>query len=290
MRQNARVQHVGIGQHDVGPFANGAARVLRRVAIVGERAQFGTHGIHRRLKFVKLILGQRLGRKQIHRARAGIGDQPIQHRQVVAEGLAAGGGRDHHHIAAGRRARRLPPGASRAGEYRASSAPASARAPTRPESPRTRRAWPLAAGRPAPAIPDRPSTPQIVRWRRRCPWDARRGLNSPCLRLSCRIPERKASEKRRFLALAKELVALQGSRESGSGGAAHHLADAAQTHVCARSGHLRQRDQVLDRLADLDGACDVNSTPAELTFLVSPLDLVRGAPPIISKGSRKSKR
>src|SRR5579863_2397098 len=51
--------------------------------------------------------------------------------------------------------------------------------------------------------------------------------------------------------LAKELVALKRSCERGRGGVAHHLADAAQTHIHARSGGLWKRDQVLDRLANL---------------------------------------
>ena len=100
MRQNAAVQHVRIGQHHVGALANGAARILRRVAVVGERADIRPHGVHRRLKFVKLILGQRLGGKQVHGARARIVDQALEHRQVVAQRLAAGRGRDHHDILA----------------------------------------------------------------------------------------------------------------------------------------------------------------------------------------------
>ena len=39
VRQDARVQHVGVGQDDVRPRADGAPRVLRRVAVVGEDAE-----------------------------------------------------------------------------------------------------------------------------------------------------------------------------------------------------------------------------------------------------------
>ena len=46
VRQDARVQHVGIGEHHVGALADGAARVLRRVAVVGEGAKFGAHRVH----------------------------------------------------------------------------------------------------------------------------------------------------------------------------------------------------------------------------------------------------
>ena len=43
VRQNARVQHVGIGQHHVGPLPDRPAGVLRSVAVVGERADAGAH-------------------------------------------------------------------------------------------------------------------------------------------------------------------------------------------------------------------------------------------------------
>ena len=60
-----------------------------------------THRVHRRLEFVQLILGQGLGREQIHRAGARVFDHPLQYRQVVAQRLAAGGRRHHHHVVAG---------------------------------------------------------------------------------------------------------------------------------------------------------------------------------------------
>ncbi len=41
VRQDARVQHVGIAEHDVRLAANRAARVRRRVAVVGEDADLG---------------------------------------------------------------------------------------------------------------------------------------------------------------------------------------------------------------------------------------------------------
>ncbi len=98
MRQNPAVQHVGIGQHHVRTLPNCAPRILRRVAVVGERAYLRSHGIHGRLKLVQLILGQRLGREQIQGARARIVHQTLQHRQVVAKRLAARGRRDNNYI------------------------------------------------------------------------------------------------------------------------------------------------------------------------------------------------
>jgi hypothetical protein len=101
VRKDAAVQHVGIGEHHVGLLPDGLAGVLRSVAIVGEGANLRAHGFHRRLEFVQLVLGQRLGGEHVHGARALVGEQQIQHRQVVAQRLPAGRGRDHHGIAAG---------------------------------------------------------------------------------------------------------------------------------------------------------------------------------------------
>ena len=95
------MQHVRIGEHHVGPLPDGFARVLRRVAVIGEGADRRSHRIHRTLEFVQLIFRQRLGRKQVHGAGAVVGQQPVGHRQVVAKRLAAGGGRHHHHVLAG---------------------------------------------------------------------------------------------------------------------------------------------------------------------------------------------
>ena len=100
VRQDAGVQHVGIGEHHVGALADGAARVLGGVAIVGEGADLAAHFLHSQLKLVELILGQRLGGEQVHGARALVAHQQIEHRQVVAERLAAGGRGDDDHVLA----------------------------------------------------------------------------------------------------------------------------------------------------------------------------------------------
>ena len=84
VRQNAGVQHVRIGEHDVGALADGLAGVLGRIAIVGECPDLGPHFVDGALQFVELVFGQRLGREQIHGAGAGIVQQQIQDGQVVA--------------------------------------------------------------------------------------------------------------------------------------------------------------------------------------------------------------
>ena len=45
---------------------------------------------------LELILGERLGRKEVERGRLGILDEPLEHRQVVAQALSARrSGHDH---------------------------------------------------------------------------------------------------------------------------------------------------------------------------------------------------
>ena len=52
VRQQAGVEHVRVSQHQLGPFANGAAGVLRRVAVVSKGLDIGANGIERGLHLV----------------------------------------------------------------------------------------------------------------------------------------------------------------------------------------------------------------------------------------------
>ena len=105
VREDARVQHVGIAQHHVRTRANRPPRVLRRVAVIGEHADrvgalTGHQGRHL-VQLRKLILRQGLRRKQIQAARGRIFQDAVEHGGVVAERFARGGGRDDHDVAAG---------------------------------------------------------------------------------------------------------------------------------------------------------------------------------------------
>ena len=94
----------GIGQNDVGFVANGAARILRSVAVVGDGSGSGPPtASFSGLQVQTLILRQRLGRKQIKRARGVVAQNRLHDRQVVAERFAAGGGSDDHGVFAGKR-------------------------------------------------------------------------------------------------------------------------------------------------------------------------------------------
>ena len=98
VRQDAGVQHVGIGQHQMALFANGFSRVARRVAVVREHAEAIVQPLVDVVQLGELVLRQRLGGKEIERARVGISKNRVQDRQVVAERLARRGRRDDDHI------------------------------------------------------------------------------------------------------------------------------------------------------------------------------------------------
>ena len=59
VRQDAGVEHVGVGQHEVGAGSYRAPRVLWRVPVVGEHAEIGQR-LGQLLQLGQLILGQRL--------------------------------------------------------------------------------------------------------------------------------------------------------------------------------------------------------------------------------------
>ena len=107
VRQHARVQHVGVGQHDVRAPADGAARVLRRVAVVREHADLDVGRprdfLGEPIELRQLILREGLGREEVERPRGGIREDPVHHRDVVAQRLARRRRRGHHHVAAGQR-------------------------------------------------------------------------------------------------------------------------------------------------------------------------------------------
>jgi len=57
VREDAAMEHVGIGEHHVGALADGFAGVLRRIAIVGEGPDIGPHRVHQGVELVELVFG-----------------------------------------------------------------------------------------------------------------------------------------------------------------------------------------------------------------------------------------
>ena len=95
-RQDPGVQHVGVGQDQVRPAPHLASLRLRRVAVVDRQPQVGRGERRQRSR---LVLGEGLGRVQVHGARPGVLRDRVQHRQVERQRLAAGGAGDHHRVA-----------------------------------------------------------------------------------------------------------------------------------------------------------------------------------------------
>ena len=99
VRQDPRVNHVGVGQHDVRAAADRAPRILRRIAVVREDADpllplpacpspCGERTVRKLVQLGQLILRKRLCRKQVQRARGRVAQDGAEHRRVVAERLA----------------------------------------------------------------------------------------------------------------------------------------------------------------------------------------------------------
>ena len=65
MRQDRRVQHVGISENDPGLQTNLPALVGRSIPIVGLDSNRGSYGRDQLSELGQLILGQSLGRKQV---------------------------------------------------------------------------------------------------------------------------------------------------------------------------------------------------------------------------------
>ena len=70
MRQHALMQHVGVADDDVAVQPYRLARIAGGVAVEGERAQAEIASAVEFEQLRHLVLGERLGRKQIQRLRA----------------------------------------------------------------------------------------------------------------------------------------------------------------------------------------------------------------------------
>ena len=114
--QDPDVQHVGVGEDEVRAPADGQALLALGVAVVDRGAHLlgQPEGVER----ARLVLGERLGRVEVERARLGVRAQDLERREVEAQRLAA-------RRARGDDRRRLPrvaavpaPGGCRAGRSR----------------------------------------------------------------------------------------------------------------------------------------------------------------------------
>ena len=104
IRQNPEMQHLGIGDQDIGGiFADFSALIVRSVAIIKGHCGAGlarpVNG--QPFKGLLLILSQSLQREKIESCRLRIAQVTLEKGQVVDQRLAAGRGRGHDNVAAG---------------------------------------------------------------------------------------------------------------------------------------------------------------------------------------------
>ena len=99
MRQDRLVQHVRVGHHDVAVQADRLPRIAGSVAIEGEGLYAQIAGTVEFQQLGHLVLGQCLGREQVQRLGLVL-HRRADHRQGVAQRLAAGGGGDDGHVLA----------------------------------------------------------------------------------------------------------------------------------------------------------------------------------------------
>ena len=97
--QHAHVEHVRVGEDQVGALADRAPLLARRVAVVDRVAQEAAAPSSGR-QLARLVLRERLGRVEVERARRGVGRERVEHRQVERQRLAAGGAGGDDRVAA----------------------------------------------------------------------------------------------------------------------------------------------------------------------------------------------
>ncbi len=93
VREDPGVEHVRVRHDDAAPLARRAPRVTGRVAVVRDDAHASTRLGHQLADGRLLIARERLGRKEIERARVRIAHQRVEDGQVKAQALAARGRR-----------------------------------------------------------------------------------------------------------------------------------------------------------------------------------------------------
>ena len=99
IRENALVQHVGVGENDVAPVADFSAQALRRVTIIRPCHKSDTQTLLVEcIQPPQLVLGKRFQRENIKASGVRLILKPFQDRQVIDHGFTAGRRRGHNHI------------------------------------------------------------------------------------------------------------------------------------------------------------------------------------------------
>jgi len=103
--QDPEVEHVRVGQHQVGLAADRRPALARGVAVVDGHADRVAEV--ERVERARLVLGERLGGVEVERAGVRVVAQRVERRQVEGERLARSGARGEDHRAVRRRLPRL---------------------------------------------------------------------------------------------------------------------------------------------------------------------------------------
>ena len=100
MRQDRRVEHVRVGDHDLARAANDRSNGRRRIAVVDAGSDLQLRRRGEPPEGCQLVLAERLGREQVERAGRWILCDGVQDRQVIAQRFARCGGRDNDDVLA----------------------------------------------------------------------------------------------------------------------------------------------------------------------------------------------
>jgi hypothetical protein len=96
--EDAAVEHVRVGQHQVGAAPDHRPVGGRGVAVVGRRPDPGQG---EGADGAQLVAGQGLGGGEVQGGAVAVAEQGVEHRELVAEALAGGGAGGHDHVAPG---------------------------------------------------------------------------------------------------------------------------------------------------------------------------------------------
>ena len=98
MGQDAGVEHVRVGHHDVPCLPHRPPGRAGGVPVVGVGLDIHTHLLDELVQLAHLVGGEGLGGEQVQRPGVLVAQDGGEHRQVVAHGLARSRGCDHHHV------------------------------------------------------------------------------------------------------------------------------------------------------------------------------------------------
>ena len=89
VRQDASMQHIGIGDHYMALLSYCLSGICRRISVIGESFDIGPEFPDQSMDFMHLILGQGLGGKHVQRPRFRFFEDSLKNGKIVAERFTA---------------------------------------------------------------------------------------------------------------------------------------------------------------------------------------------------------